>query len=137
MEIEVNEWLQTTLHWIINGEIKATKIIKLKNISVPPTSLLIVHYENVIENTRQELENILNFLKLEIDEERMKCVLKHSRGRFKRKHGKYSNNIFTLFNQSQRESISNIIKNLDRIIQKHGFEGIPRGTLQMPRIINF
>ena len=36
--------------------------------------ILVVHYENILQNRTTEITRILNFLDVEIDETRMKCV---------------------------------------------------------------
>ena len=47
--------------------------------------ICVVQYERLISNTEEELTKILKFLKMNISQQRMKCVLENSEGLFKRR----------------------------------------------------
>jgi hypothetical protein len=66
---KIHGWEQTNLSW---G----------KNFSGP---VLIVYYEELVENVEKIVREILNFIEFSIDEDLMKCAMNRKEGIYRRK----------------------------------------------------
>lgn len=66
---KLNTWEATQLYW-------------KKNFT---GDVLIVYYENLVDNVEKTLRDILNFIDFPIDEELLACAIKHKEGIYRRK----------------------------------------------------
>jgi hypothetical protein len=76
---KIHGWEQTNLSW---G----------KNFSGP---VLIVYYEELVENVEKTVRDILNFIEFPIDEDLMKCAMNRKEGIYRRKRRLLSFDPFT------------------------------------------
>lgn len=75
-----------------------------------------MQYENLVTNTRQELEKVLEFLKYSVPGEIMDCVMKASDGYFKR--SKHLN--FDPYSPENIRTVSRIVSQADPVLKKYG-----------------
>ena len=71
----------------------------------------------------KEVRKILNFLNIEEDPGRLKCLLKHQNGFFKRKSKPKLSEI--PFSRSLRSGIDKIIRSVNLVLVKNGYSGLP------------
>ena len=57
-------------------------------------NILVVHYEDVVEDKMKEMKRILEFLNVEPEEKRLSCLQKSNVNIFKRKQHKLNSNPF-------------------------------------------
>ena len=81
---------------------------------------------NIILPTKSEIGKIISFLGLTEDTERLKCLLKHKHGYFKRTQPTHLTTKLP-FKQSLRIKIDTIIEEVNRILIGEGFERMPLG----------
>ena len=100
--------------------------VGFENISFPATpadQLLVVHYEQIRKDPLKEVRKILNFLQIEEDSGRLKCLLKYQNGFFKRKSKPKLSEI--PFSQSLRSEIDKIIESVNMVLVKNGYSNLP------------
>ena len=106
----IKVWKEIVEDWIYLGEV------------------LVVHYEEVVDDKMAEVERILRFLNLDIDRRRMECLKYANLDFYRRNTPKLRNNPYT-------EQLSNIIKkNIDsvnNILVRFGHRGIPYSKYKM------
>ena len=76
----------------------------------------IVQYENLVANTRQELQKVLKFLKYPVSEKILDCVLEASDGYFKRT--KHLN--FVPYSQENVATVLRTISQATLFLKKYG-----------------
>ena len=111
----IQSWKDFYLKWIMKGE-----------------DILIIYYEDLKDpvKLKYNLINIGNFLektnKMQIDTERLKCVLNHPDGKFRRKTPCFTKpkNINTsfIYSNHQKVFINKAIKQVNEEIRKRGIE---------------
>lgn len=111
----LNVFVEQTLKWWENVYLAAIR--QLPN-------LLPIHYEHMKVDPIIYLRQILRFLKLPVDEERLQCVSFH----FDRKLVK-KNNPTEHYNDQLREIMKKTIQNMDNLLIKRGFPPMPNYTL--------
>lgn len=79
MNAKIHGWEQTNLSW---G----------KNFSGP---VLIVYYEELVDNVEKIVRDILNFIEFPIDEDLMRCAMNRKEGIYRRKRRLLSFDPFT------------------------------------------
>ena len=93
------------------------------SISATPASLHVVHYEKIVSDVEVEIRKILNYLGIKMETERMKCLLKHKNGDFKRNRKAVTETI--PFSESTRVTIDQLIIELNRIVKNKGYPELP------------
>ena len=88
-----------------------------------PSSILIVHYENIVSDLELTSRRILKFLNFEADENRIQCLLRSSEGKMKRKHIKSREG--DPYTPNQRKRIRNAIQIVDGMLRHYGKETLP------------
>ena len=76
----------------------------------------IVQYEDLVANTRRELQKVLKFLKHPVSEKILDCVLEASDGHFKRT--KHLN--FDPYSQENVATVLKIISQATPLLKKYG-----------------
>ena len=71
----------------------------------------------------KEVKKIINFLNIEEDPGRLKCLLKYQNGFFKRKSKPKLSEI--PFSRSLRSAIDKIIRSVDLVLVKNGYSHLP------------
>ena len=51
-----------------------------------PENLLVIKYDQLVNDTEAQLRTIINFLGYEVDEEAMSCTMEHKEGWYHRPH---------------------------------------------------
>ncbi|XP_077985953.1 sialate:O-sulfotransferase 1-like [Glandiceps talaboti] len=99
---EFERILSDTINWYSNITLNWLKLYK--------RPLLVVHYEDLVQNTFVELEKILTFLNVTITDKRMECVEKDMNGHF------------------QRDTNRDRVREYNVLVKKHG------ATIELNRI---
>ena len=76
----------------------------------------IVQYEDLVDNTRQELKKVLQFLKYPVSEKILDCVMEASDGYFKR--SRHLN--FDPYSQENVATVLRIIRQATPLLKKYG-----------------
>ena len=84
----------------------------------------VVHYEKVLRERVDVLSGILDFLDLEIDQNRMSCVEFLENDMYKRETGNQSFSLLEFTDVMRTEIVDNILY-IDALLQKYGHERIP------------
>ena len=90
---------------------------------MPADQLLVVHYEQIRKDPMKEVKKIINFLNIEEDPGRLKCLLKYQNGFFKRKSKPKLSEI--PFSRSLRAGIDKIIRSVNLVLVKNGHSSLP------------
>ncbi|XP_045623434.1 uncharacterized protein [Procambarus clarkii] len=102
-------WKAYALDWIILGR-----------------SVMVVHYEHLLEDPQRELRGIIQFLRLRAEKNRLQCVLANLDGAFRRAT---PDNIFYRlrdpFTQELHLVMEAAMKEVDTALVKHGWPGLP------------
>ncbi|XP_070551657.1 sialate:O-sulfotransferase 1-like [Ptychodera flava] len=77
--VEREEFLQA-----IGAELKCWSNITINALLCEECLLLVVHYEDLVERTNEQLHNILKFLNFSVDEDRFRCVENDKEGQYHR-----------------------------------------------------
>ncbi|KAK7068403.1 hypothetical protein SK128_024683 [Halocaridina rubra] len=88
-------------------------------------NLHITYYENVKRDPVGEMEKILKYLNLRVDEERLACVGQHTDGLFKRKPSKNVPLDFNPFTQELKDLVYEAIDSVNEILKEKGKDGLP------------
>jgi len=87
-------------------------------------NILVLHYENLKENLEKALVQMGDFLPVNIDSGRLKCLMKFNKGHFKRDNKK-KKMIKNLFTNEQKLDIKKKIHYLNNVLKKVQKEQIP------------
>ena len=98
------KWRKIIEDWVILGDI------------------LVVHYEDVLQDKMKEIKRILKFLQVEPDERRMTCLKQSVVDMFKRKSKKISKSPFS---SDLSDIIRQHIDHMDSLLHEFGHPGIP------------
>ena len=82
-------------------------------------SLRIVYYENLMGNLQSELRRLLSYLPIQIDDERLKCAIADSEGRY---HRPSREDAFDPFTKEQVHYVMDFVKQFYALIE---LEGLP------------
>nr|XP_053642331.1 uncharacterized protein LOC128695628 [Cherax quadricarinatus] len=89
-------------------------------------SVLVVHYEHLLEDPQRELHNILQFLRLRPERPRLQCVMTNLDGAFRRAT---PDNIFYRlrdpFTPELHEVMEKAMQEVDAALVRHGWPGLP------------
>ena len=102
---EADRWFEVIRNWLILGQ-----------------QVHVVYYEELINSLETELKKLVLFLKLKIDHERFKCILKSKFESNKRKKKKLHRNPFSNENILKIQKIMNITNDL---LINQGFKALP------------
>merc|ERR1712062_466171 len=106
VKVEIADWVSLALSWSLTAD-----------------QLHVVHYEQIREDPMKEVKKIINFLNIEEDPGRLKCLLKYQNGFFKRKSKPKLSEI--PFSRSLRSAIDKIIRSVDLVLVKNGYSHLP------------
>ena len=89
--------------------------------------ILVVHFENLVDNLEWNLLRILEFLDLETDSQRLECVLSNGEGQFHRRSPKKAtlSQISDPFNNVQKHLIREAVRRVDQALKLASKETIP------------
>lgn len=76
---------------------------------------IVVRYEDLVKDTRTQLQRMLDFLKYPYTEERLDCVVNHQIETFHRKH--YHK--FDPFTDNQKRNFVKIMKHVEPLLNMH------------------
>ena len=82
----------------------------------PTIPVIVVRYEDLVKDTRLQLQRMLEFLQYPYTKERLDCVVNHQVETFHRKHDRE----FDPFTARQRQSLLNVMKAIEPLLNKHG-----------------
>ena len=85
----------------------------LKESTIP---LIVVRYEDLMKDTRKQLQRMLDFLEYPFTEERLACIASNRVETFHRQH----NHDFDPFTTNQRLSLLHIMKMVEPLLNKYG-----------------
>ena len=86
--------------------------------------VLVVHYENILQNRTTELRKILNFIDVEVDEKRMKCVEYCKNDMYKRKVAT-SDQSSPPYTDFLRNEVDKSIRYIDDLLVEFEQESLP------------
>ena len=92
-------------------------------------NLTVIHFENVLTNKTREISRVLQFLELNIDSDRMKCVEYYNFDIYQRKHQSLETSPFT---EKSRRIVTESILSVDRTLTEYGHDGIPFEKYSIP-----
>eukprot|EP00096_Caligus_rogercresseyi_P012314 TRINITY_DN5117_c0_g1_i1.p1 TRINITY_DN5117_c0_g1~~TRINITY_DN5117_c0_g1_i1.p1 ORF type:complete len:253 (-),score=30.18 TRINITY_DN5117_c0_g1_i1:364-1122(-) len=106
---QMGKWLNTAMNWTVYSS---------------PKELTVVHLEDIKENTRGSLEDLIRrVFNIDPHPGRLKCMLKHRNGYFHRSHQSQLNVI--PFRQEERKHVDEIIDYLNDILIRKGYRPLP------------
>ena len=105
----LNSWRDIILDWIILGK-----------------QVLVVYFEDFLENKFSQMEKVFDFLKISRDEERMKC-LQYATIDFYRRKNDYAKEI--RFSNNLKRKANEIVKEVDKILKRVGHPSLPNSYL--------
>ena len=108
----LNIWKTTIEDWITVGEVH------------------VVHYENVLEERMMEIEKILQFLQITIQEWRLSCVKYCSMDMYLRKNGTQSES--SPFSNWLKVHVWETILEVNDMLINHGHESLPLDKYTLP-----
>ena len=82
----------------------------------PTIPTIVVRYEDLVTDTRTQLQRMLEFLQYPYTKERLDCVINHQVETFHRKH----NHEFDPFTTRQRQKLHDVMKAIEPLLNKHG-----------------
>ncbi|KAG7161829.1 WSC domain-containing protein 1-like 1 [Homarus americanus] len=89
-------------------------------------SVLVVHYEYLLEDPQRELLRILQFLRLRVEKQRLQCVMANLDGAFRRvTPDKISYRISDPYTKELHEVVEEGMRDVDLALVKHGWPGLP------------
>jgi len=97
----------------------------------PEEKVFITHYELLKSNLKTELREILHFLKVPINEERLSCVQSHSDGLFKRKPSKHAPYDIGYYPRELKQLVYGAIRSLDQVLVAKGKRGLPLDAYEL------
>ena len=100
----LKKWQTLIEDWVVLGEIQ------------------VVHFENLVTSRIAEVKKILNFLKIQKDEQRLECLQFCNVDLYKRKPKAAEK---SPFNENLKNKIWESIRKVNSLLLKHGHEGIP------------
>jgi len=77
--------------------------------------VIVVRYEDMVKDTRTQLQRMLNFLKYPYTKERLDCVMKHQIETFHRKHDKE----FDPFTNRQQVRLLGIMRAIEPLLNRY------------------
>lgn len=108
MDRKVKHWQDLYLNWLTFG-----------------TNTTVVHYENIRENPEKSVKQILSFLSVDLDPQRLKCLLENPAGHFLRKGSTRKSKATHRFSQKQKDKIFAAIQSVNRSLTLAGKAPIP------------
>ncbi|XP_077862371.1 sialate:O-sulfotransferase 1-like [Saccoglossus kowalevskii] len=88
--------------------------------------LLIVHYENVVQDPEVEVKKMTDFLNVPLTNERMACVRMDTQGGFHRVADKAWKKAARLaFTHEMRQRINQVMENMSKLLVEHGHSKLP------------
>ncbi|KAK8730833.1 hypothetical protein OTU49_007958, partial [Cherax quadricarinatus] len=90
-----------------------------------PVNIHVTYYEHLKTDPVGEMEKILHYLKLPIDNKRLQCVASNTDGLFKRKPSKNVPLDFNPFTRELKDIVYNAISEVDSALIKTGKKGLP------------
>lgn len=111
VSVKIRHWEYFYTDWIKSKEAK----------------ILVVHFENLIDNLEWNLLRILDFLDFESDQQRLQCVLRNAEGQFHRraKNSTMSQTSDDPYNDSQKKLIREAVRRVDQALKMSSMEAIP------------
>lgn len=94
-------WEQTVLTWIISNH---------------NHSVLIVKYEDIINNTESELRRMLDFLQVPYSSSRLKEVVTRGYKKYRREHSE----MFEHYTTGQRDTVRSTIERVSKCLKESG-----------------
>ncbi|XP_070576272.1 sialate:O-sulfotransferase 1-like [Ptychodera flava] len=91
------------------------------NLQVPT---LVVHYENIRDNTVGEVKRIVKFLNMTMNKERKLCVENNSEGNFHR-HNNDTKTPYKMFTNKMKCHALALMTKVSRLLTDHGHEPLP------------
>ncbi|XP_002741011.2 sialate:O-sulfotransferase 2-like [Saccoglossus kowalevskii] len=88
--------------------------------------VLVVHFEDLIQHMNRELRRMMEFLNVDINEERLLCAEMDSEGKFKRPTKKTKMLTFDPFTQEMREYVDIYIKTVAMALKLHNQPDLPK-----------
>lgn len=89
--------------------------------------LLVVHYEELQKSLIPQLRQIVSFLNVTVDEERLLCAQNNQNGHFKRSGSQRPS--FDPFTPDMRSTIDSFIRDVHQALQSRNFTGLPHEYL--------
>ena len=96
------------------------------------TNILVIHFENLVDNLEWNLLRVSDFLDLETDPKRLACVLRNAEGQFHRRpknsaaaNATLSQIIKDPFSEDQKHMIREAISRVDLALKSASLEAIP------------
>ena len=108
----IRKWRALVEDWVTVGEV------------------LVVHYEEIIEDKKAEVERIIKHLDIEIDTRRVKCLVYTDLDLFKRRASKMTHSPYS---RPLADFILDNIRVVDKLLVKMGHKGIPYEKYGMKR----
>ena len=96
--------------------------------------VLVIFYEDMKINLETNLENILTFLKIKVNQIRIDCVLENQNTAFQRKTTKSNEDWLKQFSMSQKLLIVKHVEMLNQILVKNGHRRLPGSDLDFYKI---
>ncbi|XP_076062905.1 uncharacterized protein LOC143037994 isoform X2 [Oratosquilla oratoria] len=96
-----------------------------------PERLHVINYENLKNNLAEEMKKALKFLKVPIDEKRLRCIQEHSDGLFKRKPPKNNPLDFDPFTLELKNIVYTAIDEVNRALLSHNKNTLPLELYEM------
>ena len=100
----LKKWQTLIEDWVVLGEVQ------------------VVHFENLVTSRIAEVKKILNFLKIQEDEQRLKCLQFCNVDLYKRKPKAAEK---SPFNENLKNKVWESIRKVNSLLLKYGHEGIP------------
>ncbi|XP_045600125.2 uncharacterized protein [Procambarus clarkii] len=96
-----------------------------------PVNIHVTYYEHLKENPVEEMEKIMHYLKLPIDNNRLYCVGSNTDGLFKRKPSKNVPLDFNPFTRELKDIVYKAIAEVDSVLKKTGKDGLPLSKYEL------
>lgn len=100
-------------------------------VQCPIEDVFVTHYESLKSNLVSELKEILNFLHVPIDDDRLACVYQHSDGLFKRKPSKNVPYNIGYYPRELKDGIYAAIDRLNSVLKSKGKHELPIEKYEM------
>lgn len=114
----ITHWMQETATWIC----REWRAIGRTSVG----QLHVVHYENLVENTQEEILKMLDFMNHTVDPERLKCTMAYNEGQYHRP-AKQEKLLFP-FSKTEMEFIEEAICFVDELLRRQNLTRLPLGT---------
>ncbi|XP_076054693.1 uncharacterized protein LOC143033305 isoform X2 [Oratosquilla oratoria] len=107
VHLQTKSWLELALNWTLNAD-----------------NLLVVFYEDIMDDPAKEMRRVLNFRGLPVSLHRLQCLKNHTKGNFKRNE-KFLPEGLEVFSAPIRSKVDRAIRYLSRRLIERGHGGLP------------